>query len=125
MVAFGTGAVYILSGPNAFGQWVSLSVLTASDGETGDQFGYAVDISGDRLVVGARSKDCYEGDNCGKVYIYTTPDNGNSWSDPYTIGYRSENIIGDLGYYGAYAYVGRSVAIDGNVMRRAEILSKS
>jgi len=49
--------------------YVEVAQLTASDADANDQFGGAVAISGNRLVVGAYGKDT-AAPNAGKVYIY-------------------------------------------------------
>jgi hypothetical protein len=46
-----------------------LAKLTASDGATGDEFGYSVSMSGDTVVVGAYT-DEDNGDRCGSVYVF-------------------------------------------------------
>ena len=71
----GTGAVYIFEKPAA-GSWTNakqIARLVSSDSEAGDQFGSAIAISGDTLVIGAASK---EG---GAVYIFEKPAAG-SWA---------------------------------------------
>jgi hypothetical protein len=66
------GAVYVLK--RVGGVWTLSKKLLASDRESGDEFGYAVAISGNTIVVGAP----FEGDNaanctrgrCGAVYVF-------------------------------------------------------
>jgi len=48
---FSSGSAYIFQ--NTGGTWQQVAKLTASDGETGAEFGYSVSISGDTAVVGA------------------------------------------------------------------------
>lgn len=50
--------------------------LIASDGETGDEFGYSVCVSGDTAVVGAW-RDDENGEDSGSAYIFTW--NGITW----------------------------------------------
>jgi PKD repeat protein/uncharacterized membrane protein len=50
-------------------RWGQAAKVYASDGASEDQFGYAVTISGDTLVVGARYDDDY-GDSSGSAYLY-------------------------------------------------------
>jgi len=64
------GAAYIFDrnkdGPDAWGEEV---IITASDAEANDQFGWSVAISSDSVVIGAP----YEGDNgvdLGAVYVF-------------------------------------------------------
>jgi len=56
--------------------WNFVAKLTASDGASGDQFGYAVDIDGDTLVVGAKADDSAR----GTAYVYER-DSGREWND--------------------------------------------
>src|SRR4030042_922884 len=50
--------------------------LIAGDGTEGDYFGYSVDISADRAVVGAY-RDDDNGFNSGSVYVYRL--DGDNW----------------------------------------------
>jgi hypothetical protein len=73
-----SGSAYIFT-PNDIdpNNWVQRQKLTASDGNTDDNFGWSVSISGDLAIVGARSDDDM-GSNSGSVYIFKR--NGESWS---------------------------------------------
>ena len=53
--------------------------LTASDGATGDNFGWSVAVSGDgnSVVIGARYDDD-RGSNSGSAYVFTR--SGSSWT---------------------------------------------
>ncbi len=66
-VAAGSGAayVYVRSG----GTWVEQAKLVASDAAADDNFGTAVDISGDTIVVGA-PKDDDDGTDSGAAYVF-------------------------------------------------------
>ena len=55
------------------------SKLTASDGETNDQFGYNVSISGDYAVIGAYTEDA-NGGQSGSAYIFER-DGAGVWSE--------------------------------------------
>jgi len=62
-----SGSAYVFSKPS--GGWVSMTEtakLTASDGMGQDQFGVAVGISGDNIVVGS----------AGSAYVFTKPTSG-------------------------------------------------
>ena len=65
--------------------WVQEDKLTASDAAAGDQFGFAVSVSGDRAVVGADRNDdaCPGNPNCdsGSAYVFRRNDNATP-SDP-------------------------------------------
>ena len=68
----GTGAAYVftLTGTT----WSQTAELTASDGASGDFFGYSVSISGDTLVVGAYNHD----NGTGAAYVFTLT--GTTWN---------------------------------------------
>jgi len=63
-----SGAAYVFELRN--GLWRQVAYLKASDTDEGDQFGTAVAISGETVVVGAG--------HAGKAYVYTR--SGNVWS---------------------------------------------
>jgi hypothetical protein len=72
-----TGAAYIFErnqgGPNNWGQ---VKIITASDGAFNDQFGSAVAISGDTIVVGA----LFDNSQRGAAYIFERNQGGaNNW----------------------------------------------
>jgi len=107
------GAAYIFErnsgGANAWGQ---VKKITASDAEAGDQFGIAVDISGDVIIVGARQED-EVASNGGAAYIFERNSGGaNAWgqvkkllpSKPEVDAWFgiSVSIAGDLAAVGAY-----------------------
>ncbi|NOQ74253.1 MAG: T9SS type A sorting domain-containing protein [Crocinitomix sp.] len=54
-------------------EWVETQKLTASDAEFGDAFGRSVAISGDRIIVGAYTKDDF-GEMSGAAYIFELTD---------------------------------------------------
>ncbi len=64
------GAAYVYT--NSGGTWSKTATLQASDGTANDQFGAAVAIDGDRIIVGA-PKDAPG----GAVYVYDW--NGSAW----------------------------------------------
>jgi hypothetical protein len=66
-----SGAVYIFQSSN--GVWREVQKIRASDGASGDQFGYSVSISGDFIVVGA-----YQDDGKGSAYVFRR--SNNTWS---------------------------------------------
>ncbi len=82
--------------------WVE-TVLTASDGEGGDQFGWSAAIDGYRAIVGARYDDD-SGIDAGAVYVYEW--NGISWNE-------SKILASDGANKDAF---GSSVDIDGDTM---------
>jgi hypothetical protein len=66
-----SGAAYIFArnkdGPDAWGQ---VAILTASDAQDGDNFGFTVAISGDYAVVGAHKEDGVAGTDRGAAYVF-------------------------------------------------------
>ncbi|MCH7591151.1 MAG: S8 family serine peptidase, partial [Planctomycetes bacterium] len=71
----GAGYVFRFDGTS----WVQTAKLTASDAVVGDQFGNSVSVSGDTVVVGAKTDDCAAGDHCGSAYVFEKPATG--WVD--------------------------------------------
>lgn len=71
-----SGSLYVFnfSGNN----WNETNKLVASDADSGDQFGYAVDQSGDRIIIGAPFDDD-QGDQSGSVYIFSF--DGVNWNE--------------------------------------------
>ena len=71
------GAVYIFYrdwGGND--NWGLVKKIIPSDGEAGDDFGYSVSISGDRILVGAPGCMQCAGDYPGKAYIFERNNGG-------------------------------------------------
>ncbi len=101
------GCAYILYFDD--NQWFVVANLTASDGVSGDQFGYSVSISGDNVLIGA-----YGVDECrGSAYLYKKPLEG--WCDMT----QTAKLIASDGT--EYDYFGWSVCISGdNVLIGAE-----
>lgn len=66
------GSAYVFErnygGANAWGR---ITHLTASDGAEDDQFGGAVAVAGDTVVVGAQYHDVGSNGNQGAAYIFT------------------------------------------------------
>lgn len=65
------GAVYVFERQvdGIFSEWVMQQRLTASDGNAFDEFGYAVDIEGNMLVIGAPDDDDAS-DIAGAAYVF-------------------------------------------------------
>lgn len=106
----GPGKVYVYTKPATGWQGPAPvqkedAILQQSDGIAGDNFGGALAIDGDIIVVGAYSKDSAK----GAVYVYRKPANG--WSGTIT---ESAKLSGsDLV---AYDYFGTAVAVHGNTI---------
>ena len=69
------GAAYIFTRSGT--TWSQQALLTASDPQSNDQFGYSVSISSDTVVVGANNEDT-GGTDAGAAYVFTR--SGTSWS---------------------------------------------
>jgi len=75
-----SGSAYLFGrdagGPNVWGQ---VAKITASDGTSGDEFGWSVGISGNTVVIGSRSDDD-NGQNSGSTYVFEKDVGGpNTW----------------------------------------------
>ena len=77
----GNGSAYVFRLTN--GNWISDGNLTASDGNSSDQFGYSVDLDGNLTVVGANKADA-TGSDSGAAYIFHYESNG-SWSQEHKL----------------------------------------
>ncbi len=65
---------------NSNGHWLQQATLTASNQLVGDQFGHAVAISGDTIVVGAHLADSGSTSGSGAAYIFVRDAAGN-WAE--------------------------------------------
>ncbi len=98
-----TGLAYVLYFNGT--EWETQATLKASNPNSDDNFGFAVAISGNTIVVGAY------GDNTeGSVYVYERP----------TAGWSGNNVLENARLTASNPetdeYFGRSVAIDGDVI---------
>ncbi len=73
------GAVYVYSRDILNGDWTLDAKLVAGDGKAGDQFGIAVAVDGNVIVVGAHFDDVADFSNVGSAYVFRKV-NG-SWSE--------------------------------------------
>jgi len=72
----GAGSVYVFE-RQGDGSWLEVDQLTASDGESGDFFGFSVSISEDGAIVGAWA-DKDTGPDSGSAYMFERQGDG-SW----------------------------------------------
>lgn len=72
------GAVYLYW--RARNQWQE-ATLSASDGQAGDQFGYAIATSGTYLLVSAPSRTVAGKRNAGAVYVFERGSDGRRWKE--------------------------------------------
>ena len=67
------GGAYVYE-RDSVGSWMEVSILTASDGASGDHFGESVALDGDRAIIGAGYRDdpanADDGAGSGKAYVY-------------------------------------------------------
>ena len=101
-----TGAAYIFErNRGGADNWGEVKKLTASDGIAVDRFGWSVGISGDRVVVGARSKNSSTGaaytfernqggaDNWGEAQILTASDAAASDQLGFAVGISGDTVL--------------------------------
>jgi hypothetical protein len=102
------GSVYIYyrnQGGN--NNWGMVDMITSSDGEAGDYFGFSVSIMGDTFIIGANRDNITGEDEQGSAYIFnlslpnniptiTTPDNTTAYEDSqYSTDYDADDLDGD------------------------------
>ncbi len=97
--AQGTAYIFKRTGTS----WAEEAILTASNGASGDNFGYSVSIDGDYAVIGAYSKTV--GGNSGQGTAYIFKRTGIFWA---------EEAILTASNGAAYDFFGTSVSINGD-----------
>ncbi len=70
------GAAYVFTWNSSNSNWEQKAKLTASDAAANDEFGIAVAVDGDTIVVGAHQNNS----NKGAAYVFTKPESG-GWAD--------------------------------------------
>ena len=96
----GSGSAYVFTRSGS--TWTQQGKLIASDDQTSDRFGIAVDINNDYAIVGASFEDA-GGNESGAAYIFVR--SGSTWTQ------QQKLTASDAG---ASYYFGNSVAIDGD-----------
>ena len=118
------GAVYLFTRDSSTPSgWREVKRLTASDGATGDQFGRAVAVSSDTVIVGAPSKELTSRD-MGQVYVFSRDQGGaNNWGEVT----RFADAVGRSRYFGSEVeIVGDTfVAIPTTVLKTAYVYRRS
>ncbi|MCE2507497.1 MAG: DUF5011 domain-containing protein [Nitrosopumilaceae archaeon] len=110
-----TGAAYIFDFNSTDSTWSQTQKLTASDGESGDQFGYSVGLVNEMLVVGANgdsSAYVFELDNTGtwvqtRKLIASDAEDGDALGISVALSYDSIFVgatLSDSGKGSAYVY---------------------
>ena len=103
------GSAYIFKRDTASGRWTEVKQLSADDGQPGDRFGYAVAISGDKVVVGAPWADVGGWQDAGAAYVFRRDaGDANNW------GQVAKLTASDV--YTNNDHLGTAVAIDGNTI---------
>ncbi|WP_331652066.1 hypothetical protein [Dokdonella sp.] len=97
----GAAFVYVRSG----GTWTQQARLVADDGAAGDEFGFALAISGDRIVVGARFAAIGAAAGQGAAYVFERT--GATWT-------QQAKLAATDG--AAFDGFGNAVAIDGDTL---------
>jgi len=93
----GPGAVYLYHWSGA--AWVEHAMLTASDGEVGENFGFSVSLSGDWLAIGANRTHVPEvGGNYGAVYVFHY--DGAAWAPHAKLQAPEEDTLPGRGAFG-------------------------
>ncbi len=72
------GAAYVFTRLNPTAEWQLVERLTANDGSSDDNFGFAVAASGNRVVIGAPNKAVGMNYSQGAIYVFTLT--GSTWS---------------------------------------------
>ncbi|UCE38388.1 MAG: hypothetical protein JSW00_03945 [Thermoplasmata archaeon] len=90
--------VYLRSGTT----WTQQAMLTASDGQAGDNFGIKVALSGDTILVAANDVDDL-GSDAGAAYVYER--SGGAWTETQKL-YAGDGDAGD--------HFGTGLSIDGD-----------
>jgi hypothetical protein len=104
----GQGAAYVFVMP-ATGRWLTTTQtaeLTAPDGQTGDNFGWSVAVSGHTIVAGALARRIGQFENQGAAYVYTQPSHGWKTTNADTAELTAKNGI-------TFDNLGDSVAVSG------------
>ena len=91
--------VFVRSGDS----WIEQTKLIASDGATGDLFGWSVGVSGDTVVVGAHGDDF--GDGLGNAYVFVRSED--RWIEQAKLT-ASDGAKGD--------FFGKSVSVSGDTV---------
>ncbi|CAL2075753.1 hypothetical protein [Tenacibaculum sp. 190524A02b] len=99
------GKVYVYINDGS-GNWSQQTILMASDGFAGDNFGSSVALEGNYLVVGARSQTNESGIDTGAVYLFEY-NGSNTWTEV-AVFEPSDGSSGDR--------FGESVSIEGNLI---------
>ena len=105
-----SGSVHVFTRSSSAAPWSWLAKLTASDAAANDEFGIAVAVDGDTIVVGAHQSDADDQDNNeGAAYVFIKPGSGGWVSATET----AKLTASDGASTDEFGY---SVAVDGNTI---------
>lgn len=91
-----SGAAYIFNkDQGGIDNWGQVQKILASDGESGDIFGFALNISGDYILIGARDEDEF-GSDAGATYVFKN--DGGTWSQLQKITASDASSSDEYGY---------------------------
>jgi hypothetical protein len=108
-IGIGSGSAYLFEKPGAgWGDTTETAKLAASDGASGDHFGYAVSISGDTVVAGAFTDDDIGSEESGSAYLFEKP--GAGWGDMTETAKLTASDATDFDHFGG------SVSISGDTV---------
>ncbi len=99
-----SGSAYIFTRSGS--TWTEQQKLTASDASSQDLFGSAVDVDGNKAIVGAFQADAGGQVEGGQAYLFSTGDGGATWSQ--------DAILAEV-TPGVGDHLGRSVAVAGDI----------
>ena len=98
------GYVFCYEWDDQLGIWIQSQAISHSELVHGDQFGWAVSMDGDRLLIGARTRMNSGGHNTGAVYFYEW--SGTQWLYKQRLEDSAATTADDFGF---------SVSLDGDV----------
>lgn len=83
-IALGAGSAYVFRFDAEAGEWVQEQKLFAADGETADNFGLSVAMSGDVAVIGSPGQDLAcpgdpTADDAGAAYVFRFDHDASQW----------------------------------------------
>lgn len=104
----GSGRVYIHTQGVAPNQWAFQTRLKSPEASIGDNFGFALDLDGNTLVVSGRGEQVRNKEHIGSIYVYVGV--GNGWNLIQTLT-ASDGDVGD--FYGSSVAVSRNTVAVG------------
>ena len=102
ILLMGSAYIYVPAG----GSWAQQAAIQDPTGKNGTNFGYAVAVSGNTVVIGAPDATAGNGHSMGAAYVYVP--SGNTWSLQATLT-AADAVDGDFG--GAVAIQGDTILV--------------